>query len=135
MNTYYPQFKTVSMISHRLREFFGVKNQKKKNLNHLNRKMCGLLLSVLTGMIVFALPSQSQTLNDYLQIAAENNPDVKSAYYRYQAALREVPIAGTLNDPEIGFGYFVKPVNTGWCTGSPRVAHTNAPVVRNSFAA
>jgi len=124
MNTYYPQFKTVSMISLRLREFFGVKNQKKKNLNHLNRKRCGLLLSVLTGMIVFALPSQSQTLNEYLQIAAENNPDVKSAYYRYQAALQEVPIAGTLNDPEIGFGYFVKPVETRVGAQEARVSLT-----------
>lgn len=112
MNTCYPQFNTLSMISLLLKEFFGGTNQKKKNLNRSFRKRCGFLLSALTGMIVFALPSQSQTLNDYLQIAAENNPDVQSAYHRYQASLQEVPIVGALDDPEFGFGYFVKPVET-----------------------
>ena len=124
MNTYYPQFKTVSMISLLLREFFGVKNQKKKNFSRSFGKRCGLLFSALSGMLIFALPSQSQTLNDYLQIAAENNPDVQSAYYRYKAALQEVPIAGALNDPEIGFGYFVKPVETRVGAQEARVSLT-----------
>lgn len=112
MNTCYPQFKTVSTNLLLLREFFGGKNQKKKKPNRSFRQRYGFLLSALTGMIVFALPSQSQNLNDYLQIAAENNPDVQSAYYKYQASLQEVPIVGALDDPEFGFGYFVKPVET-----------------------
>ena len=82
------------------------------------------MLSVLAGMIVFALPSQSQTLSDYLEIAAENNPDLQSTFYRYRAALQELPIVGALNDPEIGFGYFVKPVETRVGAQQARVSLT-----------
>ncbi len=82
------------------------------------------MLSVLAGMIVLALPSQSQDLNEYLEIAAENNPDLQSVFYRYRAALQEVPIVGALDDPEIGFGYFVKPVETRVGAQEARVSLT-----------
>jgi len=75
-------------------------------------KEAGFFLAVLTATLCLTLPSHSQTLNDYLQIAGENNPEVQSAFLRYQAALQEVPIRGALDDPEIGFGYFVKPIET-----------------------
>lgn len=82
------------------------------------------MLSVLAGMIVLALPSQSQDLNEYLEIAAENSPDLQSVFYRYRAALQEVPIVGALDDPEIGFGYFVKPVETRVGAQQARVSLT-----------
>ena len=82
--------------------------------NYSTNTKAGFLLFVLTGLLFFALPdfTYSQTLNEYLQVAAENNPEVQSAFHRYQAALQEVPIRGALDDPEIGFGYFVRPIET-----------------------
>jgi len=84
----------------------------------------GALFTFLVGLFFIALPSQSQTLNDYLQIAGENNPEVQSAFHKYQAALQELPIRRALDDPEIGFGYFVKPIETRVGAQEARVSLT-----------
>lgn len=54
----------------------------------------------------------NEQLQQYLQIAAENNPALKAAFYRYSAALQEAPQVGSLPDPEVMFGYFIAPVET-----------------------
>ncbi len=41
----------------------------------------------------------SQSLQDYLQIAAEQNPELKSRYLQFEAALQKVPQVGALPDP------------------------------------
>ena len=52
----------------------------------------------------------SQTLEDYLVEAAVNNPELKSKFYEYQAALERVPQVGALPDPQVSFGYFIRPM-------------------------
>ncbi len=54
----------------------------------------------------------AQTLNNYLETAAENNPALKSKYQQYLAALERVPQSGALPDPSLSFGYFISPVET-----------------------
>ena len=54
----------------------------------------------------------SQTLDEYFQSAAENNPGVRAAYSRFEAALQQVPQAGALPDPVVSFGYFISPAET-----------------------
>lgn len=44
--------------------------------------------------------SPGQTLNEYLQIAAENNPEVKASFYDYLAEMEKIPQVGLLPDPE-----------------------------------
>lgn len=63
-----------------------------------------LLLSVNTF-------SQS-TLENYLKIAAENNPELKATFSEYMAAMEKVPQVGALPDPQVAFGYFIAPVET-----------------------
>lgn len=63
-----------------------------------------LLLSVNTF-------SQS-TLENYLKIAAENNPELKATFSEYMAAMEKVPQVGALPDPQVAFGYFIEPVET-----------------------
>jgi outer membrane protein TolC len=53
---------------------------------------------------------QAQTLEDYLQTAAENNPEVQAYFYDYMAALEKVPQVGTLPDPELSLGLFLRPM-------------------------
>jgi outer membrane protein TolC len=53
-----------------------------------------------------------ETLDQYLKIAAENNPGLKAKFNDYMAAMEKVPQAGTLPDPQFAFGYFIKPVET-----------------------
>ena len=51
-------------------------------------------------------------LDKYLVLAAENNPQIRSLYKEYLAALEKVVQEGTLPDPQISFGYFIQPVET-----------------------
>lgn len=56
--------------------------------------------------------STATPLEQYLKLAAQNNPDLKSAFNRYLASLEEVPQVGGLPDPELAFGYFISPIET-----------------------
>ncbi|MFT6166721.1 MAG: outer membrane protein TolC [Vicingaceae bacterium] len=56
--------------------------------------------------------SIGQTLDNYLQIAAENNPDLKASYVEFEAALQRVNQVNALADPQLSFGYFISPIET-----------------------
>ena len=50
------------------------------------------------------------SLDDYLEMAAKNNPEIKAVFNQYLASLEKVPQAGALPDPQATFGYFIKPM-------------------------
>jgi outer membrane protein TolC len=57
------------------------------------------------------IPAYSQdSLSNYLEIAAKNNPVVMQKYYEYQAALQKIPQVGSLADPELTVGVFLSPM-------------------------
>jgi outer membrane protein TolC len=67
------------------------------------------------GIFLFLISifvSAQGDLNRYLQIAAENNPGLKAKFNEYLAALEVAPQVKALPDPQISFGYFIKPVET-----------------------
>jgi len=66
----------------------------------------GLLLSISTNSF------SQENLDEYLIIAAENNPGLKAKFSDYMAAMEKVPQVGTLPDPQFAFGYFINPVET-----------------------
>lgn len=53
-----------------------------------------------------------QYLDQYLVLAAENNPHLKALFNEYLAALEEVKQEGALPDPQLSFAYFIQPVET-----------------------
>jgi len=53
---------------------------------------------------------QTDSLNAYLETAAKNNPSVLQKWSEYQAALQKVPQVGSLPDPELNLGIFLKPM-------------------------
>jgi outer membrane protein TolC len=55
---------------------------------------------------------QAQTLDSYLEMAAENNPGLQAKYKEFEASLQKVPQVSTLPDPTFSFGYFISPVET-----------------------
>src|SRR5690606_42127615 len=64
-------------------------------------------------LLMAAMPSAwAQTLDDYLLMAAENNPELQAEFARYQASLEEVPQAGALPDPENGMGKIIQKMAT-----------------------
>ena len=46
----------------------------------------------------------------YMEIAAENNPAVMREFTGYKAALQKIPQAGSLTDPQMSIGVFLKPM-------------------------
>jgi outer membrane protein TolC len=50
------------------------------------------------------------SLIQYLEIAAKNNPVVLQKFTEYQAALQKVPQVGSLSDPELSMGVLLKPM-------------------------
>lgn len=52
------------------------------------------------------------TLNEYLEMAARDNPGLKAKFNLYLAALEKVDQHSVLPDPNLSFGYFISPVET-----------------------
>ncbi|MBZ9632146.1 TolC family protein [Salegentibacter sp. LM13S] len=66
-----------------------------------------LLLIPLWGAVGIA-----QELEDYLQIAAENNPKLQSAYTQFEAALQQSPQVSSLPDPTLTVSAFGRMIET-----------------------
>jgi len=63
--------------------------------------------------VSLSLKVNSQKILDiYLETAATNNPALKARFNEYQATLQVVPQVGSLPDPRVSFGYFIRPVET-----------------------
>lgn len=54
---------------------------------------------VLIMLVFSALTIQGQTIDDYLKIAAENNPTLKAGFAEFEAAMQRIPQVSTLPDP------------------------------------
>lgn len=66
-----------------------------------------ILAMLLIGSRAFA---QSDSLSYYLELAAENNPLLKSEFSLYRASLQKVPQASAYADPQLEMGFFLKPM-------------------------
>ncbi len=62
--------------------------------------------------LLFGVFLNAQTLDDYLKIAAENNPSLKAKFKAYEASLEKVNQVGSLPNPTLDFGYFISPIET-----------------------
>ena len=56
--------------------------------------------------------SAQEQLQEYRQLAGENNPQVQAAFKEYMAAMEQVPQVGAMPDPTLAFGIFLQPVET-----------------------
>lgn len=50
------------------------------------------------------------SLLQYLEIAAKNNPIVQQRFTEYEAALKKIPQVGSLPDPQLDLGVFITPM-------------------------
>ena len=87
-----------------------------------------LAMLMLTGMLLVATPgvsepssarnhaphqwSEQSTLTEYLTRAARDNPGLRSAFFRWQAARERLPLSDVLPDPRVTFAWFIQPVET-----------------------
>lgn len=63
-------------------------------------------------MLISFMVTAQEDLNNYLQRAAEHNPELKVKFNDYMAALEIAPQVKALPDPVLAFGYFISPVET-----------------------
>ncbi len=73
------------------------------------KRIIAILLMILCYVPFISI---GQTLDNYLQIAAENNPDLKASYAEFETALQRVNQVNALADPRLSFGYFISPIET-----------------------
>lgn len=62
--------------------------------------------------VLVSLQGKAQTLTEYVQLAAENNPGLQAQYKTFEAAMERVLQVNSLPDPTLSFGYFISPVET-----------------------
>lgn len=67
---------------------------------------------IIVMALSVVLPGSAQILEDYFQVAAENNPGLEAKYKVFEAALERIPQANSLPDPAFSFGYFISPIET-----------------------
>lgn len=78
-----------------------------KNIRVLIFTSACILLCTLTGENSYA-----QNLNGYLEMAADNNPSLKSKYAQFESSVHSVSVKSGMPDPTVSFGYFVSPIET-----------------------
>jgi outer membrane protein TolC len=70
-----------------------------------------LLTVIALGSLLAGYGQQyPDSLIKYLEIAAKKNPVVLQSFNDYQVALQKIPQAGSLSDPELSLGVFLKPM-------------------------
>jgi outer membrane protein TolC len=74
-----------------------------------NKKLL-IVLTALGSWIVINSQQYPDSLLKYLEIAAKNNPNVLQKLTEYKAALQKIPQVGSLPDPELSLGVFLKPM-------------------------
>lgn len=62
--------------------------------------------------LLFSLTVSGQSLEDYLQMAGENNPKVKASYAGFEAAMQKAPQVSSLPDPTLTMSAFGKMIET-----------------------
>jgi outer membrane protein TolC len=82
-----------------------------------------VLWTLVLGFALLALPclaekhvlpelDENANIDDYLEYAALNNPGLEAAFLNWQAALEAADAAGTLPDPRLSYGFFIREVET-----------------------
>lgn len=69
-----------------------------------------LILVLVTLSSWKGYSQQTDSLSYYLETAARNNPTVLQRYNEYQAALQKIPQVGSLPDPQLDMGFFLRPM-------------------------
>lgn len=62
--------------------------------------------------LVLCTKMTAQSLEDYLQTAAENNPEVRASYAEFEAAMQKAPQVSSLPDPTLTVSAFGKMIET-----------------------
>lgn len=69
-------------------------------------------LLIIYILMLFGFVGFTQTVEQYFEIAARQNPGLQAKYKDFEAAIQRVEQVSALPDPNFSFGYFISPVET-----------------------
>ncbi len=80
----------------------------------MKKVLISIIITVifLTGISFGAVQDSSVQMDELIQEALNNNPDLQASYNSWQAVKAKVPQAGSLPDPILGFSLMNLPVNS-----------------------
>ncbi len=67
---------------------------------------------IMLFLVINSFQIVGQTLEEYLQTAAENNPKVRSAYSEFEASMQRAPQVASLPDPTLTMSAFGRMIET-----------------------
>lgn len=73
-------------------------------------KMIFKIILIIIMFQHYIWAQSNDSLSHYLKIASENNPKLKSEFLKYSASLEKIIPAGTLPDPQLELGFYLKPM-------------------------
>jgi outer membrane protein TolC len=80
-------------------------------ISGLNLKFIVITISIYLNLFLcISTYSQPDSLMQYLELSAKNNPLVLQKFAEYEASLQKVPQVGSLPDPELSAGVFLSPM-------------------------
>jgi outer membrane protein, heavy metal efflux system len=75
-------------------------------IKHIKYILLSLLILLTAGTL------QAQSLEEYMAMAARENPELKARFNDYHASLERLPQVSSLPDPKVMIGYFIEPVRS-----------------------
>jgi len=85
----------------------------------MKRQIFQIISFIFLGLASPVMASQQsndandlKSLSDYLRFASLNNPELKSKFEQWKAALEKVPQAKALDDPKFTYSYFIEEIET-----------------------
>ncbi|PKP26886.1 MAG: TolC family protein [Bacteroidetes bacterium HGW-Bacteroidetes-2] len=96
---------------------------KESLIKYFQKRFSGIKF-ILLLLPFCGLGGYSQTLDDYLQTAVENNPKLKSSYAQFEAAMQQAPQVSSLSDPTLTMSAFGRMIETRIGTQEARVSLT-----------
>jgi outer membrane protein TolC len=77
----------------------------------VDRSKLGRYIVCLLGFFLSTFTIQAQeALDSYMLEAMENNPGLKASFGRYQIEIEKINQVGSLQDPEVNMGFFLRPM-------------------------
>ena len=69
-------------------------------------------MQIIIAVLFVAAPAHAQQLQDYIEQAQANNPNIRAVELKHSIALEKVDEVDQLPNTEFGFGYFVSEPET-----------------------
>ncbi len=83
-----------------------------KIINIRNMKRLSIFMALTVFSMIKSEPIMAQSLEKYLEIAADNNPQLQSAYAEFEAVLQQSPQVASLPDPTLTVSAFGRMIET-----------------------